>query len=67
MADRDDFKVNTLIIGAGRSGTTSLFAHLEAHKDVCFSSIKEVHYFSITDLYKKGRAILSLLLQEMQQ
>lgn len=47
-------KVNTLIIGAGRSGTTSLFSHLEAHSDVCFSSIKEVHYFSIEDLYERG-------------
>ncbi|MCP4311135.1 MAG: sulfotransferase domain-containing protein [Bacteroidetes bacterium] len=49
-----EFKVNTLIIGAGRSGTTSLFSYMEAHAEVCFSYIKEVHYFSIGDLYKKG-------------
>jgi len=47
-------KVNTLIIGAGRSGTTSLYSYLEAHREVCFSNIKEVHYFSIKELYKKG-------------
>ncbi len=49
-----NFRVNTLIIGAGRSGTTSLFAHMETHADVCFSSIKEVHYFSIGELYRRG-------------
>ena len=54
MADKDGFKVNTLIIGAGRSGTTSLFTYLEAHNDVCFSIIKEVHYFSIVELFRKG-------------
>jgi hypothetical protein len=47
-------KVNTLIIGAGRSGTTSLFKILESHPEVCFSKIKEVHYFSIEDLYCRG-------------
>lgn len=54
MKKGKDIQVNTLIIGAGRSGTTSLYAHMEQHRGVCFSSIKEVHYFSIGDLYKKG-------------
>ena len=54
MVNRGDFRVNTLIIGAGRSGTTSLYAYLETHRDVCFSSIKEVHYFSIDELFKRG-------------
>ena len=54
MATKEGFKVNTLIIGAGRSGTTSLFAYMNAHRDICFSSIKEVHYFSIDELYARG-------------
>lgn len=54
MARQEGFKVNTLIIGAGRSGTTTLFACLKAHQEVCFSTIKEVHYFSINDLYSRG-------------
>lgn len=47
-------KVNLLIIGAGRSGTTSIYKYLDQHPDVCFSSIKEIHYFSIEELYKRG-------------
>jgi hypothetical protein len=49
-------KVNTIIIGAGRSGTTSLFAYLEQHPDVNTSITKEVHYFSIVDLFNRGEA-----------
>ncbi len=48
-------KVNAIIIGAGRSGTTTLYQYLENHKDVCFSDIKEVHYFSVEDLYERGK------------
>lgn len=47
-------KVNTLIIGAGRSGTTSLYEYLKQHPAICFSLTKEVHYFSIPELYKRG-------------
>ena len=54
MAKSDSFRVNALIIGAGRSGTTSLYTLLEDHGSICFSKIKEVHYFSIPDLYRRG-------------
>ncbi len=46
--------VNTLLIGAGRSGTTTICKLLEQHSDVCYSKIKEIHYFSIPELYKRG-------------
>ncbi len=36
-----------LIIGAGRSGTTSLYHYLKQHPQVFMSPIKETHYFSI--------------------
>lgn len=36
-----------LIIGAGRSGTTSLYFYLKQHPQVFMSPIKETHYFSI--------------------
>jgi len=47
-------KVNAIIIGAGRSGTTSVYQYLSNHKEVNFSITKEVHYFSIDDLFKRG-------------
>ncbi len=56
-------KVNAIIIGAGRSGTTSLFAYLEQHPEVACSITKEVHYFSITDLYKRGEVYLHSLFE----
>ena len=49
-------QVNTLIIGAGRSGTTTLCKIIEGHQQVCFSKIKEVHYFSIADLHQRGES-----------
>lgn len=55
MADRSGHrKVNALVIGAGRSGTTTICNILEQHPDVCYSVVKEVYYFSIPDLYKRG-------------
>lgn len=47
-------KVDLLVIGAGRAGTTTICEHLKLHKNINFSKIKEVHYFSINDLYEKG-------------
>lgn len=46
--------VNALIIGRARSGTTSLYKILEFHPEICFSTIKEIHYFSVDDLYQRG-------------
>ncbi|HEX8585649.1 MAG TPA: cytochrome P450 [Allosphingosinicella sp.] len=36
---------NAIVIGAMKSGTTSLFDYLTQHPDVCGSRIKELHYF----------------------
>ena len=52
------WRVNTLVIGAGRSGTTTLCDILEQHPDVCYSAVKEVYYFSIPDLYRRGEKYL---------
>ncbi|PCJ24166.1 MAG: hypothetical protein COA97_10305 [Flavobacteriales bacterium] len=51
-------QLNHIIIGAGRSGTTSLVAYLKQHPKVNFSSIKEVTYFSVKDHYKRGKSFL---------
>lgn len=47
-------QVNHIIIGAGRSGTTSLVAYLQQHPKINFSSIKEVTYFSVNGHYNRG-------------
>jgi len=39
-------KPNFFIIGTPKSGTTSLFYHLDAHPEVFTPKIKEPHYFS---------------------
>jgi len=49
-----NIEVNTLLIGAGRSGTTSFCDLLARQTGVCFSLIKEVHFFSQSDLYDRG-------------
>lgn len=41
-------KVDFFIIGAQKSGTTSLAAHVASHPDVCFCRNKEPHFFSRT-------------------
>lgn len=38
------------IVGAPRCGTTFIARHLQKHPDVCFSKVKEPHFFSATDL-----------------
>ena len=38
------------IVGAPRCGTTSIARYLEAHPDICFSFVKEPHFFARYDL-----------------
>ena len=47
-----------MIIGAGRSGTTSLYHYLKTHPGICFSRHKELLYFSNSDLYARGTSYL---------
>lgn len=47
-------KPNFLIIGAARSGTTSLFKYLEKHPDIFMSEIKEINFFSNEKYWRKG-------------
>src|SRR5688572_15347927 len=47
MASPADF---AFIVGAPRSGTTSLARYMEAHPGVCFSFVKEPHFFARYDL-----------------
>ena len=47
-------KVNLLIIGAQKAGTTSLYEYIKQHPDVYFSEIKEITYFVVDKYYQKG-------------
>lgn len=54
-------KANFFIIGAAKSGTTSLYKYLNQHSEIYFSPIKEPNYFStdidvskFSSLYKKN-------------
>ena len=38
------------IVGAPRTGTTSLAKFLRGHPQICFSKVKEPHFFSQWDL-----------------
>lgn len=38
------------IVGAPRCGTTSLSRYLERHPQICFSKVKEPHFFAASDL-----------------
>jgi len=37
----------------GRCGTTSLSEYIKQHPDINCSSVKEVHYFSIEELFER--------------
>ena len=43
-----------LIVGAQRSGTTSLHDILDAHPETNMSAVKEINYFINPDKYVKG-------------
>lgn len=48
MKINDDLEIkNVIIIGAMKSGTTSLFHYLKQHPEICSSICKEPEYFSI--------------------
>lgn len=42
---RNGFRVNFLIVGAQKGGTTALAHFLSTHPDVCMAPAKEVHFF----------------------
>jgi len=45
---------NFLIIGAGKSGTTSLWNYLAQHPEICMSRIKEPSFFSMDETFARG-------------
>ena len=44
-----DNKVNFLVVGAQKSGTSALDKYLRSHPNIDMASTKEVHYFDYED------------------
>lgn len=51
-------KIDFFIIGAQKSGTTSVYQYLLNHPHICFSIAKELHFFVEEIFYKKGEDYL---------
>jgi hypothetical protein len=52
---------NFIIIGAGRSGTTSVYEYLRQHPQICMSAIKETNYFAFLASQLPGSRIAPVL------
>lgn len=50
-----DNTIDFIIIGAQKSGTTSLFKYLSAHPRIYMPAEKEIEYFQNDDKFSKGR------------
>ena len=51
-------KLDHIIIGMGRCGTTSLSDYINQHPHIANTVIKEVHFFSVDDHYQRGETFL---------
>ncbi|MBI1275336.1 hypothetical protein GC177_05120 [bacterium] len=47
-------KLDMLIVGAQKTGTTSLYDYLAQHPDVFLPKVKEIHYFARDEFYQQG-------------
>ena len=52
------------IVGAPRCGTTTLASFLQQHPDVCFSAVKEPHFFSRDEVAALGDEELRQVVEE---
>ena len=53
-----------LIVGAPRCGTTTLASFLQQHPDVCFSAVKEPHFFSRDEVAAQSGEELRRVVEE---
>lgn len=53
-------KINFLIIGTQKGGTTALDAHLRLHPQISMAQIKEVHFFDNEDYFKSEQVDYNL-------
>lgn len=49
-------RVDFLIVGTQRGGTTALASFLRQHQEICFSKQREVHFFDNEEFFKGNRS-----------
>lgn len=47
-------KCNLILAGFAKCGTSSLHEYLSLHPEICMSSVKEPHYFSVSERMSRG-------------
>jgi hypothetical protein len=52
--DYKKLKLDFLILGGQRCGTTWIYSKLNEHPDVFMPSVKEIHFFNVENNYRKG-------------
>lgn len=55
---------NFLIVGAQKTGTTSLFDILNQHSQIYLPQQKEIHFFDVDESYAKGKSFYSSFFSE---
>lgn len=58
-----DYKCNLLILGFPKCGTSALHMYLNQHPEICMSSPKEPHFFSIPEKRKGGSLVHNSLFE----
>lgn len=53
-------KINFLIVGTQKGGTTALDVYLRSHPDIGMASIKEIHFFDNEDYFKSEQVDYNL-------
>jgi hypothetical protein len=60
MAIQQDFKVDFLIAGVQKGGTTALDTYLRQHPQICMANSKEIHFFDDENIFSQGKPDYSL-------
>ncbi len=48
-------KIDFIVVGAQKSGTSALYTHLNKHPEICMGSKKELHYFDNEKEFQSGK------------
>lgn len=61
--EREDFKLDFIIIGSQKSGTSSLDSYLRRHPEIGMSIEKEIHFFDNEEVFSQPKVDYSILEQ----